>query len=150
MTYQPKFRTFRATEMNHQELIEAGTFFRFIAVGLVNTVVSFVLFLVYFHLLHMHYLVANMAVFVSWVWFGYELQRRLAFRVSKSRRGFVRFLLNQVGFIFVGTVVLWAMVERANFMPEVAYVATLGVVTIGMYASSQLWVFRESKYRDQA
>ena len=135
--------------MNHPELVEAGTFFRFLAVGLLNTVVSFVLFLAYFHLLQMHYLVANMAVFISWVWFGYELQRRLAFRASKAKRGFARFILNQVIFILVGTLVLWAMVEWANLIPEVAYVATLGVVTIGMYASSRLWVFRKAEHRDQ-
>lgn len=127
--------------MGISKFAESGKFFRFIAVGILNTAVSFGLFLVFFHLFGFHYLVANATVFISWVWFGYQLQRTLAFRVPKSKDGFKKFLLNQLLFIGVSSFSMWLVVELGGVEPEIAWLITVGLVTLGMYVVSRLWVF---------
>ena len=91
----------------------------------------------------MHYLVGHVLAFVTWVWFGFELQRRWTFRVLTSREAFRKFLFNQVFFLGLGSLLLWTTVEVLNVCAELAYLMTLGVVTAAVYLSSFLWVFRQ-------
>lgn len=116
-------------------------FSRFLAVGLLNAVVGFLLFLLFFSVLGLHYLLANVLVFISWVWFGFELQRRWAFRAKASSAAFGKHLLNQIAFTLLGSILLWVLVEGLNVRPELAYIFTLGIVTVGIYVSSLFWVF---------
>lgn len=111
-------------------------------VGLANAVAGFLLFVIFFSALGFHYLVANVFVFVTWAWFGFELQRRWTFRAEASRDAFGKFLVNQIAFLGLGSALLWTLVEILTLRPEFAYLLTLGIVTIGMYLSSLLWVFR--------
>lgn len=116
-------------------------FSRFVGVGLFSAVVGFLLFLLFFSVLGLHYLLANVLVFISWVWFGFELQRRWAFRAQASSAAFGRYFLNQIVFTVVGSFLLWVLVEVFTVRPELAYIFTLGIVTAGMYVSSLFWVF---------
>lgn len=116
-------------------------FGRFLVVGLVNAIAGFFLFLFFFSTLGLHYLLANMLVFVTWAWFGFELQRRWTFRARPSSVAFGKFLANQVAFLGLGTLMMWALVGALNLHAEFAYLLTLGMVTVGMYSSSLLLVF---------
>ena len=131
----------RFGKMRGDGLLGFGRFGRFLAVGLVNAVAGFFLFLFFFSSLGLHYLVANMLVFVTWAWFGFELQRRWTFRVTPSRVAFGKFLANQVAFLWLGSVLLWTLVEALALRAEFAYLLTLGMITVGMYFSSLLLVF---------
>ena len=125
-----------------QSISTSFRFGRFLVVGFVNAVASFLLFYIYLTALGAHYLVANVLVFVTWVWFGFELQRRWTFRAKASGVTFGKFLLNQIAFLGLGSVLLWTLVEVLTVRAEFAYLLTLGIVTAGMYLSSLLWVFR--------
>lgn len=121
---------------------ELSQFSRFLVVGLINAVAGFLLFLLFFGLCGWHYLLANMLVFISWAWFGFELQRRWAFRTDLFRGNFSKYLINQTVFVAIGTLALFVFVQFVRLRPELAYVVTLGVTTAGMYLSSRFWVFR--------
>ena len=116
-------------------------FGRFLVVGLVNATAGFFLFLFFFSALGLHYLLANVLVFVTWAWFGFELQRQWTFRAKPSSIAFGKFLANQVVFLGLGTLLMWALVGALNLRAEFAYLLTLGLVTVGMYLSSLLLVF---------
>lgn len=116
-------------------------FSRFLGVGLFNAVVGFLLFLLFFSVLGLYYLLANVLVFISWVWCGFELQRRWAFRAQASGAAFGRYFLNQIVCTVVGSFLLWVLVEGFTVRPELGYIFTLGIVTVGMYVSSLFWVF---------
>lgn len=131
--------------LSREKPFELGTFTRFLAVGLLNAAAGFLIFLLFFSALGFHYLLANVLVFISWVWFGFELQRRLVFRATASSAKFGRFVINQIVFTLVGTIVLWVLVEGYIIRPELAYVFTLTIVTIGIYVSSLLWVFDRTR-----
>lgn len=116
-------------------------FIRFLGVGLFNAAAGFLLFLLFFSVLGLHYLLANVLVFISWVWCGFELQRRWAFRAQASGAAFGRYFLNQIVFTVVGSFLLWVLVEGFTVRPELAYIFTLGIVSVGIYVSSLFWVF---------
>lgn len=117
-------------------------FGRFLFAGLVNAGAGFLLFLFFFNVLGLHYLLANGLVFVSWAWFGFELQRRWTFRVRLSKYAWGRFLLNQIIFFGLGVTILWTLVEVFAARAEPAYLLTLAMISVGMYLSSLFWVFR--------
>ena len=116
-------------------------FIRFLAVGLLNAAAGFLLFLLFFSILGLHYLLAKVLVFISWVWFGFELQRRWAFRARASSAAFGKHLLNQIVFTLIGSILMVLLVEGFDVRPELAYIFTLGMVAVGMYVSSLFWVF---------
>lgn len=55
------------------------------------------------------------------------------FRVQASVASFTKYLANQVVFMFSGTAMLWVFVEFGAVRPEVAYIITLGAVTVGIF-----------------
>lgn len=123
-------------------LFGLGRFGRFLTVGLANAAAGYFLFLLFFSALDFHYLVANMLAFLTWVWFGFDLQRRWTFRAKPSAVAFWKFLANQLAFLGLGSVLLGLFVEVLSLRAEIAYVMTLGIVTVGMYLSSLVLVFR--------
>lgn len=137
---------FRILDQSHSNSGQDLTrFSRFVVAGLVNTVASFLLFLVFHTGFGWNYILSNILVFMSWLWFGFEVQRRFAFRAKRSRDSFVKFGLNQLVFVGLGTLILWILVEFGTLDPRVAYVLTISLVTAGVYFSSLLWVFRPAK-----
>jgi putative flippase GtrA len=134
----------RIKDLLGEDRLGMAKFARFLAVGLFNAFAGFLLFILFFRILGLHYLLANVLVFISWAWFGFELQRRWAFRVESSGVAFSRYLLNQIVFTLFGSVLLWILVEGLQSGPELAYLLTLGIVTLGIYVSSLLWVFRRT------
>ena len=120
-------------------------FSRFLFAGVINAIAGFVLFLLFFRALGVHYLLSNFLVFFSWAWFGFELQRRWVFSARASAYSFLKYVVNQIVFMLAGSAMLWLLVEFGAIRPEVAYALTLGAMTIGMYLSSRLWVFRRNE-----
>ena len=120
-------------------------FWRFLITGLFNALAGFILFLLFFGVFGWHYLISNILVFLSWAWFGHELQRRWVFGIPSSRRVFLKYVVNQVAFMLSGTAILWVLVEFGAVRPETAYVVTIGTITVGIYLSSRLWVFRRPR-----
>lgn len=121
-------------------------FGRFVMVGVLNSAVGFLLFLLFFNVLEIHYLVANLLVFASWVWFGFELQRRWAFRAEKGRKSFTRFLAMRIPLVPLSTSLIWTMVEVLHLREEFAYILTISLVTAGIYLVSVFWVFRRAEH----
>ena len=117
-------------------------FLRFLIVGAINALAGFLLFLLYFWVIDFHYLVSNVLVCLTWVWFGFELQRYWAFRAVRTKMAFPRYFLNQIGFAGFGTGLLWFLVEFWGFREEFGYLAAVGLTTIGIYLTSRYWVFR--------
>lgn len=134
----------RFTKLQGDGLLSFGKFGRFLVVGLLNAAAGFLLFLFFSATLGFHYLVANVFVFVSWVWFGFESQRRYAFQAPISIASFCKYFFNQIVFLGISSVVIWTLVEVFTAPAELSFLLALGIVTVGMYLSSLLWVFRET------
>lgn len=148
MTTQGKAKS-RSRKLRGDGVLSFAKFGRFLVVGLINAAAGFVLFLFFFTAVGFHYLLANGLVFLTWAWFGFELQRRWTFRAKASSVAFGKFLLNQIAFLGLGSLLLWALVEVFAIRAEFAYPLTLGIVTVGMYVSSLFWVFRRDEHESR-
>ena len=135
-----RFRTLKVDGLS-----SFAKFGRFLVVGLVNATAGFFLFLFFLSALGLHYLLANVMVFVTWVWFGFELQRRWTFRAKASGVAFGKYLVSQIAFLGLGSLLLWTLVEALALRAEVAYLLALGLVTGLLYLSTLLWVFGRSE-----
>lgn len=116
-------------------------FSRFLAAGLFNALAGVLLFVFFFSVLGFHYLLANLLVFVSWAWFGFELQRRWVFRAQASSLAFGKYAINHILSTIFGSILLWFFVEELNTPPILGYLFALGVMTAAIYLSSLFWVF---------
>lgn len=141
MTYKGRRQSHSLSEKGVKSSTQAQLS-RFLIVGLANGAAGFLLFIVFFRVLGFNYLLANMSVFVTWAWFGFELQRRWTFKAEASRVSFGKFIINQIAFLALGSLIMGTLVELFAAPPELAYVITLAVVTSGIYLSSLRWVFR--------
>jgi putative flippase GtrA len=118
---------------------------RFLLVGGLNALATYGIFLAYLWGFGIYYLLANVLAFITWSWFGYELQRRFVF-VSPGNSGvFVRYIANQVAFMAIGTGVLALLVGLAGIPPAIAYLVMLTIVTAGLYVTSKFLVFPHSR-----
>lgn len=133
---------FRVSSSAYDTTKEAQKLCRFLAAGLANASAGFLLFVIFFNMFRLHYLAANVLVFMTWTWFGYELQRRWAFQAPKTKKGLQRYVLNQIGFAIVASGLLWLLVEQFSVEPNLAYLISLGFITVGIYLASRLWIFR--------
>lgn len=82
---------------------------------------------------------------MAWVWFGYELQRVWVFRVDRARRGFVKYLTNQLAFAGLTAFLLWLLVDVVGIVAEVAYLICVAIITLGVYLSATFWIFSPPK-----
>ena len=123
---------------------EGSRVLRFIVAGGTNLVATYALFLAGFLFLGLHYLAANLFAFLAWAWFGFEIQRVWVFKKKRSVAAFFKYVLNQLVFFGVSTLLLFIAVDTVGIRPELAYLVVVAIVGIGMYLSSILFVFRKS------
>jgi putative flippase GtrA len=113
----------------------------FVGVGVLNAGAGYLLFLLYTVGIGFHYLLASVLVFVTWLWFGFELQRRLTFRAAPSMPAFGKYVVNQVTFIFIGKLLLVILVEGLSIPADAAYLISTASVTAGVFLVARFWVF---------
>ena len=104
-----------------------GEFFRFLLVGAVNTVSSYLLYLLL--LIVLPYLLAYSLAYCAGIVFSYFLNVRFVFRRRASLSGFFAFPLVYVIQYGLGVLVLWLLVDQAGLSPAWAMVGVI-VATI--------------------
>jgi putative flippase GtrA len=110
-------------------------------VGLLNALAGLVLFLVFYRVIGVGYVLSGVLTFVTWSWFGYELQRKLGFKSEKSRGGFPKYLLTQLVFLVLSISLTVLLVEVLGLIPDIAYILALVSTTLGVFVVSKVFVF---------
>lgn len=114
---------------------------RFVLAGLVNAIASFLIFYLLYSQLAIHYLLANLISFATWVWFGFEIQRRWVFQSGTSKHAFVKYILHHLVFLALASVLLWVQVKVISIDPVLAHPLTICVVAAGMYLVLSRFIF---------
>lgn len=117
------------------------------SVGSLNLGITYSLYLFFMVALDLHFILANALAFAVWNRFGFELQRRFVFRAKSRPSLYSQYLLAQLGFMFVSSVLLWGVVEILGVFPEVGYFFAMSLTTLARYFTSKrlFFVSRESK-----
>ena len=116
-------------------------FGRFLAVGLSNTALSF---LVYNALLlgGTPYWIAGALAFTAGAVNGYVLNRRWTFAAPDTRSARLRYVTVQLAGLGATTGLLWLLVSIGDVHRVVGYALTIPVVTVAMFAANRGWTFR--------
>ena len=146
MTMQRGERTI-ARNRERDRFSHAHQLVRFLAVGGLNALATYALFLTFLWLVDIHYVLSNLLAFGIWAWFGFELQRRFVFNATGAPFVFARYIANQIFFIVVGTGILALLVDIGAIPPAIAYIVMLVVVTAGLFLASKFWVFSKPSAR---
>lgn len=98
-------------------------FVRFIIVGVVNTVISYALYLIL--LAFFNYIFAYSISYCMGILISYFLNAKFVFNKHLSFAGFLKFPIVYLIQYTLGVFVLWLLVENFSVYPEIAMVVTI-------------------------
>jgi putative flippase GtrA len=122
-------------------------FLRFGLVGVVNTLIDFVVFVALYRLAGLDPLAANVVAFLTAVSNSYVMNHRWTFHQSHSALSFsayLRFVLVNIGGLIIGTL---AILSFGRFMPlEIAKLIATAITLLVNFSSSKLLVFTNKSH----
>ena len=116
-------------------------FARFLTVGVTNTVVSFVAYRLLLAA-GTPYAASAPVAFAVGALNGYVLNRRWTFAARDTTRARVLYVSAQVLGAAATTVIVVVIVRLTDAGQNVAYLAAVPPVTVGLFLANRLWVFR--------
>lgn len=121
-------------------------FFRFLIVGLSNTLISFLIFFLIFNILPDIPGMASLSQggsYCAGILWSYFWNRRWVFKSNKKILGEGgRFLFTQVILLVISSVSVGAMVDFLHFYYIISWVVVMVFITIFNYLLLKVWTFR--------
>jgi len=119
-------------------------FIKFGIVGVINTVLDYMLFATFFYLLDIHYLWANAMSFSIAVTNSYVLNRRWTFRSDNPRwqKEAIKFLIINIIGLGISELILFIFVEHFQVHQLLAKVGAIVVVLFWNFTGTRLWAFK--------
>jgi putative flippase GtrA len=115
-------------------------FGRFLLVGVSNTLISLVTYLLLLEA-GVPYWLAAAAAFAAGAVNGYVLNRRWTFAADDTTAARVRYVLVQACGLGATSGLLSLLVAGAGLGERVAYLLVLPVVTVGTFSANRVWTF---------
>jgi putative flippase GtrA len=122
-------------------------FLRYLIIGGINAAVTYSLFLFLVYFFGIPYIAALWIAAGTWVWWGFELQRVVVFRVPSNRSSFGKFMFMQILVSSLSSVFITLLVELGGLVPMVAYAISMFLSVVGLYLASLTTVFNSSSDR---
>jgi putative flippase GtrA len=122
-----------------------GQFIKFSLVGVSNTLVTYLVFLLLYSWLGMHYLLASALGWLAGMLNSYLLNRSFTFRVRSAAslgEGF-KFALVSAGAGVLNLALLHVLVQWAGLRPEIAQVLAIIGSYLPNFLLTKLWIFRD-------
>lgn len=116
---------------------------RYAAVGVLNAVMGFGIFLITINFLLLDPVLGFALTVLVWTGFGYELQRILVFKAKPSKVAVLKFFAAQFIVWAAGTAGMFVGLHVLHFTPELSYLANIIVWTTASFLYSRFSVFRE-------
>lgn len=120
-------------------------FLRFITVGLLTTVCSYLIFLVMLNFFLINYLVSSCASFVFGIFIGFSLNKNWTFDSKDScpKKIMISYFLVYFFSLLISLVFLKITVEFLKIIPEIAYIASIGITTCTNFIGTKFFVFKK-------
>ncbi len=115
---------------------------RFLLVGCFSTIISYSTFLIFLHIFSLHYLVANVAGFISSIGFSYYCNQRWTFD-SKGSKHFTKYISFYLGSLVLGSILLRIFVEFFGLIPEIANLLAIVITTCVNFLGIKFLVFKK-------
>ena len=121
-------------------------FFKFCLIGLLNTGIHYVVFLLLLRLAGIHYLVATVIGYCCGVINSYLMNRTWTFRGAATRRHreFLKFFGVNTVSLGVNVVALEVFVAHLHIPEEFALILAIGLSTVTNFVGNKFWTFQEA------
>ena len=118
-------------------------FIRFCIVGILNTSVNYLVFLIFFRLLDIPYLLAGITGFLSGAVTGFFLNRSWTFQANHLRigSGLLRYFLVQIVSLLGHTLTLYILTEYFYIIAELSQLFAIATSTLINFFLSRKYVF---------
>jgi putative flippase GtrA len=118
---------------------------RFLLVGSCSTIISYSIFLIFLRIFGLHYLIANVAGFISSIGFSYYCNQRWTFD-SKGSKSFKKYISFYLGSLVLGSILLRIFVEFFGLIPEIANLLAILVITCVNFLGIKFLVFNTNSH----
>jgi len=115
---------------------------RFLLVGCCSTIISYSTFLTFLRIFGLHYLIANVAGFISSIGFSYYCNQRWTFD-SKGSKHFTKYISFYLGSLVLGSILLRIFVEFFGLIPEIANLLAIVITTCVNFLGIKFLVFKK-------
>lgn len=112
------------------------TFVRFLSVGLMNTILTYIVYLAFYFLLD-NYIIAFIISFIVGCVFTAIMNVKHAFKVEASAKKYIIYILYYTVYLFVNTSLIRLLVEQVDIDPVIAPALSLCVMVPLHYVCSK-------------
>lgn len=117
---------------------------RFLIIGGIATIISYLTFLLCLHAFEMHYILANSIAFLTGVIFGYNCNKRWSFAGPHHKSSHLfEYLAVYCTSLLISTLILKIAVDSFGIIPEIAFVLSLCVTTCTNFLGIKFLVFKK-------
>ncbi len=121
-------------------------FATFSLIGVVNTIIHFVVFMLLFETLGVHYLLASTLGFVFAVLNSYWMNSRWTFAELARRDSgeFFRFVTVSVAALLVNFCCMWVLVDLWSLYPPLAQALSILITLLVNFLGNRYWAFAQT------
>lgn len=115
---------------------------KFATVGLCSTVINYIIFISLYKLFSINYTIAAIIGYVVGVFSGYKANKNWSFDVVEKKNDYLpKYFLTYFISMVVSIILLRALVEVLNILPEIANIMTISLCAICNFLIIKLLVF---------
>jgi len=117
---------------------------KFLIVGLINTGIHYVVFLLLYRLIDVNYLIASVVGYSCGLLNSFILNKRWTFKTINVRKDieFVKFIIVNVVALAVNIAALRFLVEAMGIKPEISQIAAIGFSLVINFLGNKFWTFQ--------
>ncbi|WP_373499481.1 GtrA family protein [Desulfococcus sp.] len=121
-----------------------NSFYRFVIVGISNTVISYIVFMAAYYLLFVNNAsISQCFSYGAGIAWSFHWNRKWTFKShDKAVRNFILFLILQSVMLLLSVYMIHVLVDVFNNNPTVSWVFVMAGITVINYAANRYWVFR--------
>lgn len=128
--------------------VELRRFIKFSLVGVVNTVIDFLIFFIAINVAGLHYLFANIISWFVAVGVSFFLNKFWTFKsvgVNSTASQYARFTAVSLVALGLSLLLLYVFVEIMSLHELVGKILTIGIVVFWNFFMNRLWTFKHAR-----
>lgn len=128
--------------INFKELASRySQFLRFCMVGVVNTLISVVIFniLIYFGV---HYLIATILGYVAGLINGYVSSSKFVFKEDVNKNTAIKFVIVYMSALLINLALMYVMVDMGKIHPSLGQIAVTVFNVVYNFILNKIWTFK--------
>lgn len=130
--------------MNSISSANLQQFGRFLLIGGFSTIINYLVFLLLLHAFYLHYLIANVAGFISGLVVGYPFNKKWTFKHDEEGSLFHSYLVVYLGSLVISIIFLKITTGIFGIPAEISNIFAICITTCTNFLGTKIFVFRHN------